>query len=105
MGRLWCSRGMGRAAAAGLVVAIILCSARLATAQIPYSALIPERRKDQFPTTPGYLIVPLPYEFPGLGSGFFLLANIQNMFESNADLFAVRATGDVEGSVVLVDEL
>ncbi|MCZ6473363.1 MAG: BamA/TamA family outer membrane protein [SAR324 cluster bacterium] len=99
MGRSLCSRGIGRAAAAGLVVAIMLCSARLATAQIP------ERRKDQFPTTPGYLIVPLPYEFPGLGRGFFLLANIQNMFESNADLFAIRATGDVEGSVVLVDEL
>ncbi|MCZ6557803.1 MAG: hypothetical protein O7A69_08490, partial [SAR324 cluster bacterium] len=67
MGRSLCSRGIGRAAAAGLVVAIMLCSARLATAQIP------ERRKDQFPTTPGYLIVPLPYEFPGLGRGFFLL--------------------------------
>jgi hypothetical protein len=90
---------MGRAAAVGMVVAIVLCSARLATAQIP------DRRKDQFPTTPGYLVVPLPYEFPGLGSGFFLLANIQNMFETNADLFALRATGDVQGSVVLVDEL
>ena len=29
----------------------------------------PDRRQDQFGTIPGYLVVPAPYVYPGLGKG------------------------------------
>ncbi|HEY0666217.1 MAG TPA: hypothetical protein VGD24_09135, partial [Gallionella sp.] len=40
---------------------------------------LPERRKNQFPDMPAHLIVPLPYSYPGIGSGYFLMGNFSNV--------------------------
>lgn len=62
--------------------------------------LIPERRKDQNPTQPAHLIVPLPYSKPGVGEGVALLGTITNVAETTADLSAVMVTGDAAGFIL-----
>jgi outer membrane protein assembly factor BamA len=58
---------------------------------------LPERRKDQFPTDPGYFIVPTPYSIPGLGDGFILVGAMTNIQQSHADMYGFLVTGDIEG--------
>ena len=70
-----------------------------------HADLIPDRRKEQFPTEPAHLFVPLPYSLPGIGSGFFLLGNFSNVFESTADASANVILGDVEGYFVQLTEV
>ncbi|MCH8844725.1 MAG: hypothetical protein IID61_17315 [SAR324 cluster bacterium] len=70
-----------------------------------HADVIPDRRKEQFPTEPAHLFVPLPYSLPGIGSGFFLLGNFSNVFESTADASANVILGDVEGYFVQLTEV
>ena len=70
-----------------------------------FGQLLPERRKDQFPDEPAYLVVPLPYEYPGIGSGWLLLGNVQNIAGTHADVFAIWATGDAEGQAIVLDDV
>ncbi len=67
--------------------------------------LLVDRRKDQFPTTSGRLLAPLPYSMPGLGEGFFLLGHFANMFASTTDLTLLQATGDVKGTDLNLDQI
>jgi len=67
--------------------------------------LIVERRKDQFPTSPGRLIAPVPYSLPGIGDGFFLLGHFANVFSSTADVTVLKATGDIHGYDANIDEI
>lgn len=72
----------------------------------PLQALdVPERRKEQYPTQPGHLFVPLPYSMPGIGSGLFLMGYGSNLFNTTGDVIAIGVTGDAEGSVLGVDEV
>ena len=64
------------------------------------SDLIPERRKDQNPTTPAHLIVPLPYSKPGIGKGVALLGTVTNIAESTADISVIYVMGDAEGGML-----
>ena len=64
-----------------------------------------ERRKDQFPTTSGRLLAPLPYSMPGIGRGFFILGNFGNVFATTADITVLKATGDIQGSDVNINEV
>jgi len=59
----------------------------------------PERRKDQNPTVPAYLMVPLPYSLPGIGSGFLFMGNVSNVMGSTADISILQATGDASGTI------
>jgi len=63
-----------------------------------------ERRKDQFPTSTAYLVVPLPYSYPGIGDGFFLMGNFSNVFQTTTDILAMAVTGDAGGYILQADE-
>jgi len=65
---------------------------------------LPERRKNQFPDSSAHLVVPLPYSYPGIGSGFFLLGNFSNILETT-DVLAMYVTGDARGYILQFDEV
>jgi len=60
----------------------------------------PERRKDQNPTQPAHLVVPLPYSKPGIGKGVALLGTLTNVAETTADISAIIVGGDAEGTIL-----
>jgi len=64
----------------------------------------PERRKNQFPDSPAHLVVPLPYSYPGIGSGYFLMGNFSNVLETT-DILAMYVTGDARGYILQFDEV
>lgn len=64
----------------------------------------PDRRREQFPKEDAYLIVPLPYSYPGIGEGFFLMGSASNIGETTADAFYIEVTGDIGGHVAQLDE-
>ena len=66
---------------------------------------IPERRKDQFPETSAYLAAPLPYSYPGIGTGFFMLGNFSNLNETTTDFLVLYITGDAGGYILQMDEV
>jgi len=70
-----------------------------------YASWIPDRRRDQFASEAAYLIVPLPYSYPGIGEGFFLIGNASNVFNSTTDVVFVEVTGDATGQVAQFEEL
>lgn len=65
---------------------------------------LPERRKNQFPDSPAHLVVPLPYSYPGIGNGFFLMGNFSNVLETT-DILAMYVTGDARGYILQFDEV
>jgi len=65
---------------------------------------LPERRKNQFPDSRAHLVVPLPYSYPGIGKGFFLMGNFSNVYETT-DILALYITGDAGGYILQLDEL
>jgi len=65
---------------------------------------VTDRRKDQFPTSTAYLVVPLPYSYPGIGDGFFLMGNFSNIFDTTTDFLAMVVTGDAGGYILQADE-
>ena len=68
-------------------------------------ATMPDRRKDQFPSSAAHLIVPLPYSYPGIGDGFFLMGNFSNLRETTTDFLAMVVTGDAGGYILQFDEV
>lgn len=68
-------------------------------------AQVPERRKDQNPTQPAHLLVPLPYSKPGIGEGFILLCTMSNIAETTADITGLLITGDAGGMILNGSEL
>ncbi|MFH2129074.1 MAG: hypothetical protein ABIK68_01770 [bacterium] len=64
-----------------------------------------ERRRDQFIDTPGYLILPVPYSYPGIGTGLVLVGYAGNMFETQTDAILLGFNGDAEGYYLLVNEI
>lgn len=63
----------------------------------------PDRRKDQFPVSSAHLVVPLPYSYPGVGEGFFLMGNFSNVL-GTTDFLAMYVTGDAGGYILQLDE-
>lgn len=70
-----------------------------------FADTIPERRRDQFPKEDAYLVVPLPYSYPGIGEGLFLLGNASNVFDTTADLLFIEVVGDATGRVAVFQEV
>ena len=89
-----------RRALAGALALVLSLAAAVAYA----SDAVPERRKDQFPTSPAHLVVPLAYSYPGIGEGFFLMGNFSNVFDTTTDVLAMYVTGDAAGYILQVDE-
>jgi hypothetical protein len=67
---------------------------------LPLVAIGFERRKPQFPDESSYLILPMPYSLPGIGSGVMYTALAANIADTYTDLFAISVTGDAEGTVL-----
>ncbi len=89
-----------------LAIRCILLSSVLIATIMPVAAIeLPERRKDQFPTDPGYYLVPAPYSIPGLGDGFIAVGAMTNINQTNADLYGFAAGGDIEGYGLFATEL
>ena len=65
----------------------------------------PDRRKDQNPTQPAHLFVPLPYSKPGIGEGFIVLATASNVADTTADISGLFITGDAKGNIINASEI
>lgn len=72
---------------------------------VTVSAIEMERRKDQFENTPGYLIIPAPYNYPGIGGGMMLVAYAGNTLETSTDLVLVTFSGEAEGYFSFINEV
>lgn len=89
-----------------LAIRCILLSIALIVTAMPVAAIeLPDRRKDQFPTDPGYYLVPAPYSIPGLGGGFIAVGAMTNINQTNADLYGFAAGGDIQGYGLFATEL
>lgn len=64
-----------------------------------------ERRRPQFQNQFGYVVTPLPFILPGVGTGIGLLGGLNNIYETPVDLYLVAIRGDVEGSIVGVTDI
>lgn len=64
-----------------------------------------ERRKEQFQSESSWLILPMPYSYPGIGSGIMWIGYLGNMVGTKADLVAMGITGDATGSYVSLGDV
>jgi len=64
-----------------------------------------DRRKEQFLTESSYLILPLPYSIPGIGSGLMVTGLVGNLFETYIDIYAIGVTGDAAGTIIGLDDI
>ncbi len=79
-------------------ILLLLCSMIFTMAALPEAAAeLPERRRPQFSTDPGHLLIPAPYSIEGVGDGIALLGASYNIAETYTDVFGVIITGDIEG--------
>ena len=76
----------------------------------PASAIVPDRRKDQFSTETAWYIIPAPFSVPGLGSGVILAGMFSNIANTHTDAAVAMITGDLKGKFLglmdmhLIDE-
>ncbi|MDH5516378.1 MAG: hypothetical protein OEY36_00990 [Gammaproteobacteria bacterium] len=63
------------------------------------------RRGEQFAKDQAYIFIPLPYDYPGIGSGTLLLGSLSNIFESTTDLYFVEIAGDATGHLAQLSEI
>ncbi len=84
-----------------LLALLLVCHGPLFAAE----EYLPERRKEQFQTEPGYAIFPYPYSLPGLGSGWSLVGGATNVANTYIDTYGLLFDGDVEGVAVGVADL
>jgi len=64
-----------------------------------------ERRKSQFHTDLGYMIVPAPYSIPGIGQGLMLYGSGNNLADTYIDIFGYTFTGDAQGAGLGISDL
>ena len=88
-----------------LVLARVILSCLVVLFFQPVSAFEFERRRDQFIDTPGYLILPVPYSYPGIGEGMVLVGYAGNAFETKLDAILLAFNGDAEGYYLMLNEM
>jgi Omp85 superfamily domain len=64
-----------------------------------------ERRRPQFPSEPAYLVLPFPYDLPGIGSGIGWTGLAANMFGTHADVYGIVITGDAGGKILGLEDV
>ena len=65
----------------------------------------PERRKDPFPTDPGHVAVPLPFNLEGIGWGVGVLGGLTNVAGTCTDVSGAAFVGDITGGYLAVDQI
>lgn len=88
---------------ARLIVLLGLVCALLLTTAAPADAI--ERRRNQFPKEPAFMLLPFPFNLPGIGTGIAFTGLAANIGGSNADAFGIIVTGDISGNFVTLEEL
>ncbi|MDH5324730.1 MAG: hypothetical protein OEZ68_21725 [Gammaproteobacteria bacterium] len=84
-----------------IVCTMLLLQAQSAVADVQ----IPERRTDQYITQSGYVVLPLPYSVPGIGSGLTVLGSFSNVYGTTIDIDALAIGGDAGGSMLFLHEI
>ena len=69
------------------------------------SEQVPDRRKSQFETEPGYALFPFPYSLPGIGAGISLVGGASNLANTHMDLYGLLLTGGVKGAAIGLDDI
>lgn len=64
-----------------------------------------ERKQEQFLTTPSYVIMPVPYQVPGVGSGWILYGKISNFALNYMDISAMVFSGAANGEGMGLHEI
>jgi len=64
-----------------------------------------ERRKEQFLTEPSYMILPLPYSIPGIGSGMMFMGLAGNFLDTHLDIYGMGISGDAGGYIIGLDDM
>ena len=57
----------------------------------------PERRRDQFPTDPGHVAIPLPFNLEGIGWGVGVLGALTKVAGTCTDVSGAAFTADITG--------
>jgi len=63
-------------------------------------ALVPDRRRDQFYTVPGWIIAPYVFDYPGLGKGYGIVGGSANIGGTHTTVGGTVFTGDFTGQAV-----
>ena len=64
-----------------------------------------DRRKEQFLTEPSYMILPLPYSIPGIGSGLMFIGLAGNFLDTHMDIYGLGISGDAGGYILGLDDI
>ena len=75
----------------------------LLTLSVEISAM--ERRRDQFYKESGYLVFPLLYSLPGIGSGVVVTGYAGNLFGTYTDVYGLLIFGEAEGMQLGVEDI
>jgi hypothetical protein len=75
----------------------------LLTLSVEISAM--ERRKDQFYKESSYLVFPLLYSLPGIGSGVVVTGYANNLFGTYTDAYGLLIFGEAEGMQLGVEDI
>lgn len=93
---------MSRSPAFALALWLALaCAAPSLADGAPY----PDRRREQIPTTPGYIALPYVFSLPGIGVGYGVLGAMTNVGETPVDLAGTFFTGDAKGGALSADSI
>jgi hypothetical protein len=76
---------------------IVLFFSLYAASAVADPVSIPDRRKDQFNTVPGWLIAPYIFDYPGLGKGYGIVGGATNIGGTYTTVGGTVFTGDVIG--------
>lgn len=68
-------------------------------------SVLPDRRKEQFQSSPGYALFPYPYSLPGIGQGLSLVGGAMNIANTYIDTYGLLFSGDVKGGAVGVRDV
>jgi hypothetical protein len=69
------------------------------------SSLFPERRRPQFDTVSGWVIVPYVFDYPGLGKGYGIIGGAANIDDSYTDVVGSVFAGDVKGEAIGIQSI
>lgn len=89
----------------GLRALAALFSTAVLVALFAPSAIGLERRRAQFQYEPAHLVVPFPYDLPGIGKGIGWTGLAANVLDTSLDAYAIFITGEAGGKILGFDEI